>query len=180
MFRLSSITPATAAFLEGPNSIMVASHDAELVPEIARAVSLRCAPDGERVTVILPTPAGRDVIKQLEADPRIAIVCELSATHQTLQLKGRVLSMRPTREDERPAIEASVGAFFAALEQIGVPRRLTERLVRWPATSIEVQVEQLFEQSPGPGAGDPFHPTKSPVTRSPAWPAPAKPGTGSP
>jgi hypothetical protein len=152
------ITPSIAAFLEGPNSTMVASHDAGLVPEIARAVALTCAPDGETVTVVLPTNASADVIRQLHADPRIAIVCELSSTHRTLQLKGRATAIRPSRDEERPAIEAALAAFVLHLEQIGLPRRLTERLVAWPATSITVRVEQLFEQSPGPGAGDPFTP----------------------
>ena len=163
------ITPPIAAFLEGPNSTMVASHDAHLVPEIARAVALSCAPDGETLTVVLPTNASADVIRQLQSDPRIAIVCELPSTHRTLQLKGRVTSMRPTRVDERPAIEAALAAFSAGLELIGMPRRLTERLQGWPATSVEVRVEQLFEQSPGPGAGDPL--------TDPAGPA-AQRGTG--
>jgi hypothetical protein len=150
------ITPPIAAFLEGPNSTMVASHDADLVPEIARAVALTCAPDGETVTVVLPTNASADLIRQLQADPRIAIVCELSPTHRTLQLKGQATAIRPSRDDERPPIEAALTAFVLQLEQIGLPRRLTERLVVWPATSVTVRVEQLFEQSPGPGAGDPF------------------------
>jgi hypothetical protein len=157
------ITPSIAAFLEGPNSTMVASHDAGLVPEIARAVAVACAPDGQTVTVVLPTNPSADVIRQLQSDPRIAIVSELTPTHRTLQLKGRATSIRPSRDDERPAIEAALTAFSNQLEQIGMPRRLTERLVVWPATSIEVRVEQIFEQSPGPGAGDPFTSPLPPV-----------------
>jgi hypothetical protein len=166
---MALITPPIAAFIEGPNSIMVASHDADLVPEIARAIAVRCAPDGQHVTVVLPTLASHGVIQQLQADPRIAIVLELSSTHRTLQIKGRVVSQRATPDAERALVEQAVLDFAAVLEQIGMPRRLTERLIFWPATSLEVQVDQLFEQSPGPGAGEPLPEGKTPG--NPEFPA---------
>ncbi|HEY0714742.1 MAG TPA: pyridoxamine 5'-phosphate oxidase family protein [Polyangia bacterium] len=149
------ITPETAAFLAGPNSIMVASHDEHLVPAIARAWRITCH-DGDRVTADLPTASSTEVLAQLARDGRIAIVAELSTTHRTLQIKGRTLAIAPTPDEQRPAVEAAAEAFFAVCEQLGLPRRLTDRAVRWPTTSIEVQIDQVFEQSPGPGAGEPW------------------------
>lgn len=153
---MSRLTAETAQFLEGPNSIMVASHDAGLVPAIARAVALRCAPDGRHLTVFLPTGAAAEVLAQLRADPCVAVVAELVSTHRTLQVKGRVATLAPTPLHERPFIEGAVAAFFEVCAQIGLPRRLTERLVRWPTISVEIAIEQVFEQSPGPGAGEPL------------------------
>jgi len=39
------------------------------------------------------------------------------------------------------------------LERIGVPRRLVRNVTRWPAFAIEMRVEHVFEQTPGPNAG---------------------------
>jgi hypothetical protein len=150
------LTPELISFLEGPNSIMVASHDAALVPALARAIALRVEPDGDHVTAFLPDVPAARVLTQLAADPRVAIVTELSATHRTIQLKGQVVALTATPEAERPALEARAQAFFAQLELVGLPRSLTEGLVRWPSTSVHVRVLQVFEQSPGPGAGEPW------------------------
>ncbi|HEY0706156.1 MAG TPA: hypothetical protein VGG33_05130 [Polyangia bacterium] len=152
---MSLITPDIAQFLQGPNSIMVASHDESLVPEIARAVRVTCLP-GDQVVVDLLTAPAQVVLTQLARDGRIAIVCELSLTHKTLQIKGRALNIAPTPDEQRPAVEAAAEAFFAVCEQLGLPRRLTDRALRWPTTSVRVQVEHVFEQSPGPGAGEPW------------------------
>ena len=150
------ITAEIAAFLEGPNSIMVASHDADLVPEIARAAALRCAPDGEHVIVALPSGSAGSLLRQLTVDRTIAVVCERPASHRTLQLKGHVVALQATPDGGRADIERAWASFVDGVEQIGLPRRLTQRFARWPATSVEVRVEQLFEQTPGPGAGEPF------------------------
>ena len=40
-----------------------------------------------------------------------------------------------------------------ALDRIGVPRRVTRSFAHWPAFAIEIDVDQVFEQTPGPRAG---------------------------
>jgi hypothetical protein len=152
---MSLITPDIAAFLEGPTSIMVASHDEHLMPALTRALRITCQA-GDRITVDLPTATSQVVLQQLAQDGRIAIVAELTSTHRTLQMKGRTIGIAPTPEEQRPGVEAAAAAFFAVCEQLGLPRRLTDRVVCWPTTAITVQVEQVFEQSPGPGAGEPW------------------------
>jgi hypothetical protein len=153
---MSILTPELVAFLEGPNSIMVASRDAALVPALARAVGVMCEPDGQHVVVMVPAEAGRLVLEQLTADGRVAVVTELSATHRTIQLKGQVVAIDLLPESKRPRVEAMAEAFFAQLELLGMPRTMTTRLVRWPCKAVRVRVEQVFEQSPGPGAGEPW------------------------
>jgi hypothetical protein len=35
----------------------------------------------------------------------------------------------------------------------GVPRRVTRSFAHWPAFAIEIDVDPVFEQTPGPRAG---------------------------
>jgi hypothetical protein len=42
------------------------------------------------------------------------------------------------------------------LDAIGLPRRVTHRIAHWPAFAIEMTVEQIFDQTPGPKAGVPL------------------------
>ncbi len=39
------------------------------------------------------------------------------------------------------------------LDRIGVPRRVTRSFAHWPAFAIEIDVDDVFEQTPGPRAG---------------------------
>jgi hypothetical protein len=59
-----------------------------------------------------------------------------------------------------PADETMVGQrwqeFEEVLDAIGLPRRVTHRIAHWPAFAIEMTVEQIFDQTPGPKAGVPL------------------------
>lgn len=147
------LTGEIVDFLAGPNSTMVAGAGTDGVPVLARAFAL-VATGGDTVMVaVQPSTAGA-LLAALGAHPRVAIVSGLPRTHRTLQLKGRVRAIRATRDDERPAIDRALAGYRTSLAEVGLPERLTERVLRWPLTSIEVEVEELFEQSPGPGAGE--------------------------
>lgn len=149
------LTAEIVSFLEGPNSILIATQGGDLVPEIARALTIRCAPDRQRVTITLPTAAARS-IAHLQQDGRIAVVLERPTTHRTLQVKGRAIAIYPTPDSDRPFVERSMQAFFGECELVGMPRRLTDRAARWPLVSVDVEIDQAFEQTPGPGAGEPY------------------------
>jgi hypothetical protein len=151
------ISSEIASFLTGPNSMMVATRGPDLVPEIARVLLFRCAPDGERVHVAVRAIEAR-TLENLRGDARVAVVAERMATHKTVQVKGRALGVRPMADDERALVEQALDAFARSLDEIGTPRRLIEQVVRWPLVEIEIAVAELYDQSPGPGAGAPLGP----------------------
>jgi hypothetical protein len=39
------------------------------------------------------------------------------------------------------------------LAQIGIPRRVTRAVTCWPAFAIQMKVEEIYDQTPGPKAG---------------------------
>jgi len=43
--------------------------------------------------------------------------------------------------------------FADVLDLVGVPRRITRSLARWPAFAVDVEVDAVFDQTPGPRAG---------------------------
>jgi hypothetical protein len=149
---MSLITAELAAFLEGPNSMMVATRDADFVPEIARVVFLRCAPEGDRIAIAIRAAEAR-TLENARANGRIAVSAERMASHKTMQVKGRMVGVRPLRDDERPDVERAFEAFVRSAEEVGMPRRVIERVARWPLVELEIAVEELYDQSPGPGAG---------------------------
>jgi hypothetical protein len=150
------ITPELAQFLDGPNSIVVGTQDGKLMPECARALLLRCGSDGDSATVWLPAAVAARTIANLAVDKRIAIAAELPSQHKTRQLKGVATKVGDAPANRRATLEQAFELFIVQCGTVGLPRRLLERVVLWPAVEISVRVSAVFEQTPGPGAGEPL------------------------
>ena len=83
-------SPEQIAFLEGPNSLVIATQDGKLVPEVTRALALRCQ-GTDQVVVWLPVRIATRALANLKHEPRIAVGVSRPSSHQTFQLKGRAL-----------------------------------------------------------------------------------------
>ncbi len=151
---MAVLTAAWAETLLSPCSLVAAGRSARLVPSCTRVAAIRCAAGSDRVTVWVATPSSGRLIADVRATSAIAIVSLEPISHRTLQIKGRATSVRDAGDEERAMIEAQIGAYFRSLEPIGLPMRLTDRFVRWPATAIDLIVDDVFDQTPGPGAGE--------------------------
>ena len=134
-------------------SVIVGSVDTEGNPSCCRAVGLRSDDELATVTVFVPTATSRDTIANVAATRRLAIVTTHPISHCATQLKGIVERTRPAREDEEPFIVEHFGGFGAVLNAIGYPLRVTRTVCHWPALALEMRVDEIYEQSPGPKAG---------------------------
>jgi hypothetical protein len=139
--------------LEPGVSTIVGSVDRDGNPSCCRAVGLKSENDLATVTVFVPMATSQETIANVAATRRLAIVTTHPISHCATQLKGIVESTRPAREDEQPFIEAFLGGFGGVLNTIGYPLRVTRSVVHWPAYALEMRVEEIYEQSPGPKAG---------------------------
>lgn len=137
----------------GP-SLLIGTHDGSLVPEATRATGILLGADGASLTVFVPDATGRRALVNLRSDPRVAITCSHPASHLTFQLKGRVTAVRRAKGPDRDVIERYRSAFSGQLEEVGISPEVSSRLSGWPAHAIEVTVTEIFEQTPGPGAGE--------------------------
>ena len=58
--------------------------------------------------------------------------------------------------DERAHVERQVEGVRVHLELVGIPRAMTAAWTIWPCAAIDIVVTHLYEQTPGPGAGEPL------------------------
>jgi hypothetical protein len=152
----SSITGRLAGFLRSGLAITVATRDDELEPDGAWGWAVDVHEDGRHVTLFLHEAAAAAMLRNLERHPEIAAVLDQPTSHRACQIKGRFVSSRPARDAERATVEGQVELLRADLASIGIPPAMTAGWQLWPCVAIEVRVEQLFEQTPGPGAGEPI------------------------
>ena len=142
--------------LHGPAWIQIGSRDEALRPAHTMAVGAMVHDDRQTVTVFVPTARSERVLRDLRENGRIALGVAL-ASHEAYQLKGTYVSSRPTDDADRTRQEARRAALLGSALEAGYPeaiaRPLTLGLAYTPGVAITFRAEEVFLQTPGPGAG---------------------------
>ncbi|MCC6406928.1 MAG: pyridoxamine 5'-phosphate oxidase family protein [Planctomycetes bacterium] len=150
------ISPELAEFLESGVSTLVGTRDASLRPDGMRAIGFRVERDGSQATVFLPAGTLGSNLANLRDNGRIAVCFSRPIDHRSMQLKGRVLAITEANEADRAQVDRFRAAYAQHLAFVGIPVRVTERMAHWPCWAVRFEVESIFVQTPGPGAGQPL------------------------
>ena len=150
------ISEELAAFLECGLSITMATRDGDLEPNGTSALAARVHEERTHVTVYVHSNSAQAMLRNLERYPEIAVLFDLPSSHRACQAKGRFTASHKALTSERRDVARQVEAFRADLEGIGIARALTAQWKAWPCVAFEFRVEQIFEQTPGPGTGGPL------------------------
>jgi hypothetical protein len=146
-------------FLAGPVAINVASHDAALLPSVARGFGCRVSADGRRITAFLSVRSAEAVLRDLRAGAPVAVVFSRPQTHATLQFKGIGAAILPLAPGDREIMRAYGEAFRTEITALGYDDDFASKFVA-PANDDAVAVEftpnAVYEQTPGPEAGKPL------------------------
>ena len=145
--------------LHGPAFMQVGTRDAQLRPAHTWAIGAVVPADRETVTFFVPQARSARLLSDLQDNARVALAVAL-ASHEAYQLKGTYLSSRPAGDEEIALQETYRTKLFAAARQAGFPddiaRPLTLGFAYRPGVAITFRVEEIFVQTPGPGAGNPM------------------------
>lgn len=144
-------------FLEERANIGFAgTRDASRIPSGHRVCGWYAAGDGRTLTALVPAGSAEPMIATLLENGRIAITVEEIGTHETYQIKGRYLSHRPLRPPEveiaartRERMARGVRAVF--LDELLVAAM--DRAIPAPSLAVDIAVDEVFLQTPGPDAG---------------------------
>lgn len=137
-------------------SIIVGTCDAARRPHVMRATGCRLSADRLRLLVLMPALSGADVLADLRANGRIAVVFSEPTTHRTLQVKGDDAVVGDLAPDEQ-ALSAPYRTRFAdEIAQLGFAPRVAATLLGRdePLAAIRFTIAEAFEQTPGPAAGE--------------------------
>ena len=135
-------------------SVVVGTRDASLTPECTRAWGIRVGEDCVSVTIYLTESVSHQTLKNANDNGLIAISCTRPTDHVACQLKGRVRKIRPATQHDAEQSRTWHRQFLEELLAIGVPRPLGEAWITEPALAVEVDVTDVFHQTPGPGTGE--------------------------
>jgi hypothetical protein len=153
------LDPAQAAFIQGGVSVIVAGRDAALVADAVRGCGCRVSRDRRRVTVLVDRARAGTLLADVAANRMIAVVFSQPSTHLTIQLKGTdAAAVRVTPADHALAT-AHRAAWVEELRGIGYSREFAEAFWGRPPemlAALAFTPAAAFQQTPGPGAGQPL------------------------
>lgn len=136
--------------------IYVATRDAALEPLSMLAMGMRLHAGSCALTVFLPEAVCAATLRNLEDNGQVAITISRPRDHRTVQLKGKAGRVRSADAVDKELLLVARAALVEQFACVGIPRSATRRLIWWPSVAVEVQVSDVFEQTPGPNAGHPL------------------------
>jgi hypothetical protein len=147
----------TIHFFESGCAMIVAVVTDDGAPHATRGWGLDVVEPG-RVRVLVD--ADEPVTLAGLADGRaVAVTSSSVRTLRSLQLKGRAERRAAGTDADRARMERFCDQFWADVEDIhGTPRDLLDRMTPTRLVSVEIVVEDVFNQTPGPSAGRAFAP----------------------
>jgi hypothetical protein len=85
----------------------------------------------------------------------VAVTGASILTLRSIQLKGPITAVEPMNDDADPARLASYcdGYFGDVMVVDSIPRYLMERMVPAHLLACEFEIDEVFDQTPGPNAG---------------------------
>ena len=139
-------------FLRGPVAITLGTTDATGVADAARASAVVVI-DGRRLRVLIPAWA-RTAWPNATVGARAAVLATDVTDYRSLQWKGRVVAVGEERTPgDLAVVHRQVDLLCEISPSIGVPSELARRLFAIDVLPVVVEVDAVFDQTPGKGAG---------------------------
>lgn len=145
---------STRLFGGDHTALVVATVSDDGAPHATRGWGITVDRDGRTARLLLP--ADDDVVLACARTPgaRIAVTVGDVSTLHSVQLKGRCVGIEPTDDADITTAARYADEFAAAVERAdGTPRALLERMVPVAYVACAITIDELYDQSPGPGAG---------------------------
>ena len=142
-------------FLNRANVGHAGTRDRNLVPHGHGVSGWAVGPDGQTFTVFVPAGAREHLIESLEDNGQISITIEEYPEHEAYQVKGRYVRHRPTEQEDVDTAERIRERFVKAVLPLAgeVAVQALHAFVQQPVLAIDIDVREIYVQTPGPGAG---------------------------
>jgi hypothetical protein len=150
------VSDAVVDFLAVARSVSAGSCNALGQPYATRCAALRVQPDRQHVALFIGEVISQTLLRNVTETSRLAVQVSHPSDHRTVQLKGKSVRVGQAPDSDRAFVERWVQELAQVVDQLGMPYERVVRMAHWPATLIELRVEEIYLQTPGPGAGAPL------------------------
>jgi hypothetical protein len=138
-------------FVHGPVVSWVGTRDARLRPTVAWVFGARVLAVTDEIIAFVPDVEVERTKRNLEQNSLVAFTAVQPVTHEAYQFKGKLVEMRPSNDEERAVQDIHRAKLISHFTIFS--RELFGGFTLHPSTALTFRVEQIFVQTPGPGAG---------------------------
>lgn len=133
--------------------MVVATRDAVLFPDICEGSGILLSEDGRTCTIFISSSRSQTAIKNIQNNGCVAISLSRPCTYKAAQIKGRVLRTRAMTEAEQKASAKWLQGYRKEIQLIGVMNQAATGILRQSDLALDVTIDSIFIQTPGPQAG---------------------------
>lgn len=141
-----------ASMMQGGVAVIVATAGDDLRPALTRGWGPSYDEESGECRLAVTAPAGSRTLANLESNGRIAVTVSDPLTYRTAQLKGVHVHIGALSEDDRVAAHDHLDRFVADVAQIGIGEE-ADRLYGGDLRAVSFVVDEVYDQTPGDGAG---------------------------
>lgn len=141
------------AMVEAGAGLVAGTADAGGAPRAARAWAVTVVDEGAR-RVRIALGADDEVFVANLATGRLSLTGADVRTFGSVQIKGRIVAVEPPNAADVELMRVQSAAFFAAVQATdGNPVESLRRMLPHEVTVVEMIVDEMYDQTPGPAAG---------------------------
>lgn len=134
-------------------SLVIGTVDEDGMPDAARAWGAWPLDGGRRIRLLV-TASDERSIDNLRRGGRVAVNVSDPPTLKSIQLKGRATCVEPPTQADLELSAHYAEVFLRLVEDTdGTPYELLRNMVPAAVVAVEAEVEAVFDQTPGPTAG---------------------------
>jgi hypothetical protein len=136
----------------GPYFGHVGSCDGNMIPMARQCwgVDIKAT---DVISIYVVAAQFEPMLKNFQHHGRITVALTDPNDHTSYQMKGQFLKARAMAEDEAGLQQQYRVKLANVISTLGYPKEIAERYAHHADLAIEIEVEQIFNQTPGPGAG---------------------------
>jgi hypothetical protein len=137
------------------NVAFVGVRDSGLVPFGHRVSGWRVGADQRTMTIFVPHEFVQRLVDSLQQNGELAVTVEAFPAHETYQFKGRYLHHRSVQDDDVEIVNRVRRRFVKSLRPMDPDRSedALQAFVSSPSLAVDFEVQEIYLQTPGPGAG---------------------------
>lgn len=151
------LTDEAVELFERGSALIVGLVGPDGAPLATRAWGMRVHPDRTtaRVLVTARDVAAADIANHPGGELTVTGACV--ATLRSAQAKGTVVAVLPPDATDAACMQGYTDRLVEDVSTVdGIPRYLVERLVPDAVLACEVELREVYDQTPGPRAGAPL------------------------
>jgi hypothetical protein len=143
-------------------AVSFGTKDRNNQPKVGRALASKVEKDGSSCEFLVSKEIFEMHKGNLEGKGKIALNITYPPTHKSFQFKGDVLEFRNASAEDKELTKTNFSAFHGILSH-GYGPEAAQHFLKHEAEDqvlVKMKVEEVFDQTPGPGAGKKVYPIK--------------------